>query len=149
MTEVPAMTMKTLMSLDESVHEILASPKQRLGDMFYQHLLERHPELRPFFEKLDLRVQATMLMNALWLVAAHARHRHAATSEYLKILGYRHHQHRVPTDAFPKFIQTFLAVLADFHGPAWNEPLAMAWQSALEHACADMLAGYREHALTY
>jgi hemoglobin-like flavoprotein len=136
-------------SLEQSVHEILSRSKDRLGDLFYRDFLEHYPELQPYFSKLDLHVQATMLMNALHLVVAHAGNRHAATTEYLKILGYRHHQQQIPLDAFPKFIDSMLAALARFHGPEWSVELARAWRSAFEEATAAMQAGYRERSMTY
>lgn len=138
-----------VVSLEQSLHEILGRSKDRLGDMFYRDFLEHYPELKPYFDKLDLHVQATMLMNALHVVVAHAGARHAAATEYLKILGHRHHQRQIPLDAFPKFTDSMLASLARFHGPDWSVELARAWRTAFEEAAAEMELGYRERSLTY
>ena len=139
----PALTM------EQSLHEVLSRPKDRLGDLFYRDFLKHYPDLQHYFDKLDLQVQATMLMNALRVVVAHAGERHAAATEYLKILGHRHHQMEIPLDAFPKFTDSMLAALSRFHGPAWSVELAQDWRFALEEAVAAMELGYRDRSLTY
>ncbi len=137
------------LSLQQSMHEILSRSKDRLGDLFYQCLFEKHPELLGYFEQVDVPVQATMLVNALHVIAAHAAHRHAATGEYLKVLGHRHCLRQIPLDAYPKFNDVMLAALARFHGPDWCPDCAEAWKSALEVGIAAMQDGYLERSVTY
>ncbi len=91
------MTASTL-SLRQSIHEILENADGRLGGLFYRCLLEEYPELRGYFDRLDMSIQSTMLVNALHVVAAHAEHRRPATGEYLRILGHRHMLKQIPSE---------------------------------------------------
>jgi hemoglobin-like flavoprotein len=137
------------LNLQQSLHEILGREQGRFGDLFYRLLFERHPELRHYFERLEMHVQATMLVNALHVVVAHAGHRHAATGDYLKVLGHRHSLQHIPRQAFPKFTGTLLDALAQFHGPDWTEGIADAWRDALGAASEIMQAGYATRSVTY
>lgn len=138
-----------MMDLAASLHEILQRPRDRLGDIFYTIFHEQYPEVQSYFVGVNLRVQATMLMNALQIVVAHRNCRHAATAEYLKILGHRHFERGIPADLYPKFCDALLASLAKFHAADWNPALADAWRQALDQAVQAMLAGYVPGPMTY
>jgi hemoglobin-like flavoprotein len=90
-----------------------------------------------------------MLMNALHVVASHATHRYPATTEYLKILGYRHHQRQIPPGLYPKFSSAMLSALEQFHGESWSPALDRLWREAFDLASAAMLTGYVKGPLYY
>ena len=138
-----------IQSRQESLHEILSRPNQRFGDLFYQVLLEQYPEVQAYFKRVDLRVQATMLVNALHVIVSHATHRHPATMEYLRVLGHRHYRLGIPPDLYSKFTAAMLAALEQFHGESWSPELGRLWREAFDFAAKAMLTGYVEGPLYY
>ena len=138
-----------MMNLQASLHAVLERPRDRLGDIFYLIFHEQFPEVQSYFSGVNLRVQATMLMNALQIVAAHRTNLHAATAEYLKILGHRHYVRGVPADLYPKFCDALLVALERFHGNDWNPELAEEWRETLDLGIRAMLTGYVPGPMTY
>lgn len=137
------------MTLQESLNEILQSPKNRFGDMFYGRFLGECPAARPHFAGINLETQANILVNTLQVVVSHDSHRFPATGEYLKIIGRRHFQQQIPSELYPEFNRALLATLAEFHGPAWSPELAEAWRRALDLCVVEMLKGYESGPVTY
>ena len=138
-----------VLTLQESLHKILESPKQELGAAFYERLFQRCPEARAFFVNVDLEVQANTLVNVLHIIVSHASHRYPATTAYLKFLGSRHQNRQIPLDLYTHFSDTLLDMLADFHGDQWSDDLRAKWSDALTITVAAMLPGYVSKKLTY
>jgi hemoglobin-like flavoprotein len=138
-----------LLTLQESLHKILESPKQELGAAFYERLFQRCPHARPFFANVDLEVQANTLVNVLHIIVSHASHRYPATTAYLKFLGNKHQNRQIPLDLYTHFADSLLDVLAEFHGDQWNDTLAAKWREALTITIAAMLPGYVNRKLTH
>lgn len=138
-----------IQSRAESLHEILRRPKERLGDLFYQVFFEQCPEVQAYFKRVDLRVQATMLVNALHVIASHATHRYPATADYLRVLGHRHYLLRIPADLYPKFTAAMLTALEQFHGESWSPELGRLWREAFDFAVEAMLTGYADGPMYY
>jgi hemoglobin-like flavoprotein len=132
------------MDLHESLHCILGH-KDNLADRFYQVFFERYPEVRPYFDGIDIRHQAEVLRMALMIMECHHTHAYPATGNYLKYLGTRHHERGVPLALFSKFRDALLASLKEFHGPDWDEELAGQWCGAYDQATQAMAEGYRKH----
>jgi len=137
------------MTLHESIHQILDSSKDRLGEIFYEVFIERCPEVQAHFEGVNLRVQSTMLMNALQIIASHSTHLRPATSEYLKILGHRHFQRQIPAELYAPFCEAMLVALERFHGDSWDPQLADEWRAALNAGTKMMLVGHVPGAMSY
>jgi hemoglobin-like flavoprotein len=135
--------------LQESLHRILRHGKGELGKSFYAKLFEACPQARPFFDGVDLEVQANVLVNALHVVVSHGCHRFPATQAYLKILGHRHHQRHIPAAMYAPFFEVLLCVLEEFHGDSWGPDLAQEWHDAFDLTAAAMTTGHQDGQLCY
>jgi hemoglobin-like flavoprotein len=135
---------KTLMDMHQSFERILAS-KQVIGDLFYEALFTRHPEIRPFFEGIDLRRQAVLLTMELSVIDAFHRFRNGPARLYLQYLGTKHHHRGIPLELYSPFRDTMLEVLQRFLEGDWTEELATEWKTAIDDASAVMFEGYSKH----
>ena len=135
--------------IEESLHLILRCEKQELGRGFYPRFFAECPQAAQFFEGVELRAQANILVNSLNMIVCHAVHGYPAAVEYLKLLGHRHQALGIPQDLYPDFCRVLLQTIADFHGDNWNEGLAKDWRHALELAAAAMNRGCSGERLTY
>jgi hemoglobin-like flavoprotein len=133
-----------LMDMHQSLERILAS-KQVIGDLFYEALFARHPEIRPFFEKIDLRRQAVLLTMELTVIDAFHRFRDGPARLYLQYLGTKHRERGIPSELYRPFRDTMVEVLQRFHEKDWTEELATEWKTAIDDASAVMFEGYSKH----
>jgi hemoglobin-like flavoprotein len=84
-----------------------------------------------------------MLTMALMLIEHHYIHHYPATARYLELLGHQHRtRKKVPVEAYPKFRECLLAMLARFHESDWNDQLARQWGEAIDLAVKTMIIGY-------
>jgi hemoglobin-like flavoprotein len=132
------------MDIQQSMNRILEQ-KETLADLFYLVFLERYPELRPHFERVNMKGQVALLTMALMVMERHYHHSYPATEMYLRYLGTKHHDRHIPSADFPKFRAAMLASLERFHSKDWNPHLARQWAEAIDKASAAMLDGYRHH----
>ena len=65
-----------------------------------------------------------------------------AVAMYLNYLGTKHHERGIEPDLYPKFRESLLASLEQFHGPDWDLDLARQWAEAIDRAILAMLEGY-------
>ena len=135
------------MDIAQSAQQLLKQ-KQVVIQKFYDIFLGRYPEVRPYFENVNLRHQATLLTMALIMVESHYSQSYPAITHYLHVLGHRHHQNGVKPEHFAKFRDCLLETLAEFHGEDWSAALAAQWQEAIDKAAGTMLEGY-ERPYTY
>jgi hemoglobin-like flavoprotein len=129
------------MDMHDSLQRIFVS-KQVIGDLFYEALFARHPEIRPFFEGIDLRRQAVLLTMELSVIESYHRLRSPAVQLYLQYLGTKHQNRGIPPELYGSFRDTMLEVLQRFHGEDWTEELAKEWKTAIDDASAVMLKSY-------
>jgi hemoglobin-like flavoprotein len=137
------------MDLQASLHEVMHSRDGRLGTLFYDRLLSECPQAAPFFDNVNLNMQARILVASLHLVVAQATHNYAASHEYLRVLGHRHQARRIPRELLPVFCNVLVTSLRDFHGERWNDNLQRQWEGALDLARQAMEQGYAEGPVTY
>ena len=128
------------MTLAESIDRIDAAGSAMTA-RFYEVLLSRYPETRPYFEKSDMGTQAVMLT-----MTFNALRQYPEISEgarmYLRVLGTKHSRRGIPADLYPKFLEALLVTLKEFHGADWDEPLAGRWREAFREAIEWILDGY-------
>ena len=136
------------MDMHGSLQRILAS-KQIIGDLFYEALLLRHPEIRPYFEGIDLRRQAVLLTMQLTVIDGYHLYRSPAAGRYLQYLGTKHRDRGVPQDLYGPFRDTLLEVLQRFLEDDWTEGLAEEWKTAIDGAAAVMFEGYHQDISVY
>src|SRR4051812_34331482 len=111
------------MDMHESLQRILAS-KQVIGALFYETLLDHHPQIRPYFEGIDLCDQAAVLTMELTVIEVYHRLRSPPARHYLQYLGTKHLKRGIPSDLYGPFRDTLLEVLRSFLAEDWTEGLA-------------------------
>jgi hemoglobin-like flavoprotein len=131
------------MNIHESLHHVLHRD-EILADLFYDVFLDRYPEVREFFEGVDLQRQALLLTMALVVVVNHYTNAYPATELYLKYLGTQHHRRGIPVESYASFREALLETLERFHGDDWSPELAGNWRAAIDLAATTMHDGYRE-----
>lgn len=129
------------MDIGDSIRSILQR-QNVVTDLFYTIFLDRYPDVRTYFEGVDLRQQSVLLNMALVMTEQYYQHRYPATEQYLKLLGYRHAQRAIPQDLFPRWRDCLLETLKRFHGAEWSGALEQQWKAAVDVAVSVMHAGY-------
>ncbi len=132
------------MNIAESLDRVLNS-KQIIGESFYQLFFERHPEVKPFFEGVNLQRQAVLVTMALIVIEQYYSNPYLATEKYVQYLGTKHHDRKIPKHLYAKWAETMLETLARFHGDDWSESLAKQWGEAILRVQEAMFQGYEEH----
>ena len=132
------------MDIQQSLQRILEQ-KETVADLFYIVFLERYPEVRRYFQGVNLRTQAVLLTMALMVMERHYSGSYPATEMYLQYLGTKHHDRGIPPELFAKFREALLRTLERFHSKDWNAHLARQWGAAINRAAATMFQGYRQH----
>lgn len=132
------------MDIQESLEKILAQ-QETVAELFYRRFLGDYPEIRPYFQGVDLKRQSILLTMALMLVQRHYQRQYPTTGKYLKILGAQHQaRRRIPREAYPKFRDCLLTTLGECLGEDWTEALALQWRHAVDLAAEGMLEGYEK-----
>ncbi len=134
------------MQIAESLDKILSERKLVTERFYTEKLFKSHPEFVPYFNDANMSIQPMMLMMALQGVVCFlgAGGNYPAVEQYLQYLGTRHRKLGIPQELFPKFCDSLLATVEEFHGKDWDEDLAVQWREALEEATKKMLEGYRQ-----
>jgi hemoglobin-like flavoprotein len=137
------------MDLQGSLHEVMQSRDGALGTLFYERLFSECPQAEQFFDRVNLNMQARILVASLHLVVAQATHNYAAAHEYMRVLGHRHQARQIPRELLPVFCNVLITSLREFHGERWNDNLQQQWEGALDLARQAMEQGYVEGPVTY
>lgn len=129
------------MDIHQSIDEILES-HEVLGEVFYRIFWQRCPEVQKYFAGVDMQRQAGVLSVALLLVEQFDTYGYPAVARYLRDLGRRHQQRRIPPALYLAFRDALLAALAEHHGADWSEQLERQWRQAIDRAASVMQTGY-------
>lgn len=132
------------MNIQESLQQILAS-KKIFGQQFYEVFFAKCPEATRFFEDVNIDRQAVLLTMALVVIEKQYSQPFTAAEEYLKYLGTKHHDRRIPKPLYADWTAAMLESLAQFHGDDWDESLKQQWQEAISKVIDFMFQGYEQH----
>ncbi len=132
------------MNIQESLDRILKS-KKTFGQQFYEIFFANCPDVKQFFEGVNLERQAVLLTMALVVIEKQHSHPYAATEEYLKYLGSKHHNWKIPKHFYLDWTASMLEALEQFHGDDWNVSLKQEWHQAIEKVIEIMFQGYEQH----
>lgn len=132
------------MNIRNSLELILASAHPRFSDRFYENFFRQFPEVKAYFEGVDLRRQGILLTMSVQIIIDHHLRPHLAMKNYLRVLGNRHHRLDIRVSDYPKFQSALLTSLRDFHGEQWDEALAEEWRAAYEKALPYLIEGHRD-----
>jgi hemoglobin-like flavoprotein len=132
------------MKIQDSLHQVLAA-KSSFGKDFYDVFFHRCPAAREYFGDIDLSRQAILVTMSLLVIVKHYDQNYSATSEYLRYLGTKHHDRRIPKELYTEWSAAMLETLARFHGPQWTTELSEEWRTAIEQVTNLMFQGYDVH----
>src|SRR5262249_39747199 len=91
------------MTINESLDGVLKE-KESLANLFYFTIFfDEYPEVRPYFDKVNMRHQVVLLTMALMVMVNHYVNKYSATEMYLRYLGTKHKDRGIPVDLYPKF----------------------------------------------
>ena len=131
---------RTMLDLETSLSEVLDTGCEHFAGRFYWTLLDRYPDLEPFFHGVNMQHQAAMLTMALQLVVQHHHQPRRSHRDYLRAIGERHTARGIARAHYEAFEDTLLAVLAEFHHDNWHDSLADEWRNAVRKAIEMMLS---------
>lgn len=129
------------MKIQDSMERILREDAV-VTDLFYEIFLDRYPDVRRYFQKVDLHYQAVVLKNALLMIQLKFTHQYPATTQYLRVLGHRHSERGIHHDLYLDWRDCLLDTLERFHADDWNDVLESEWRAAIEEAIDCMIEGY-------
>jgi hemoglobin-like flavoprotein len=109
---------------------------------FYDHLFERHPDLRPLFGKNSRGKQEEMLAQALVAVVDHLEDAPWLEST-LKALGRKHVDYGVTDAMYDQVGDALLVTLGEVAAEAWTPELKQAWTDAYGAIAGLMQEGAR------
>ena len=131
------------MDIAQSLERILHA-KAIVGRRFYERFLKKHEELRPFFSKVDMKRQGILLTTSLMVIVRHYSNPTPAVDLYLRYLGTKHNEMNIPRTEYPKWTETLMETLSDFHGDDWSAAVEQEWREAIGQTTELMFAGYDE-----
>ena len=123
----------------------VAPQADRLVDVFYQHLFEDYPAVKPLFEHAEMAEQKKKLIAALTLVVENLR-RPDVLGPALEQMGSRHVDYGAQEAHYPAVGATLLKSLAEVAGDAWTSEMNDAWAEAYGEISRIMLNGALAHA---
>jgi hemoglobin-like flavoprotein len=132
------------MKIAESLEKVLNS-KEIIGKSFYETFFANCPEVKPYFEGVNLQRQAVLVTMALIVIEQYYSNPYLATEKYVHYLGTKHHDRQIPKRLYVKWAESMLETLARFHGDEWSESLAGEWEQAICKVRDAMFQGYEEH----
>ena len=132
------------MNIRESLHEVLQS-KRIFGHQFYDVFFTNSPDVKQYFKGVNFERQAVLLTMALVVIEKQYSHPYAATQEYLRYLGTKHHDWKIPKHLYADWKTSMLQTLARFHGEQWSESLEKEWGQAIDGVIEIMFQGYEQH----
>jgi len=130
------------MDIHESIDRILDCEDMIFGDAFYEVFLARYPQVQKYFEGVNMQRQSVLLTMAMLVIEQYEGSAYPAASRYLKELGAKHHEWKIPRDTYPYFRDALLDALRRFHGEDWDDDLADEWGAAIDLTTIQMMKGY-------
>ncbi len=113
-----------------------------MAELFYAEFLTRYPDVKHYFDGVEMQHQATILRMSISIVAQYGQFQFPAVHDYLTILGYRHRQREIPTDLYADWRDCMLDTLEQFHNDEWNPELEYDWRQAIDSSISAMQEGY-------
>ncbi|AZN36793.1 globin family protein [Iodobacter ciconiae] len=117
------------------------------ADMFYQHLFEIAPEVKPLF-KGDIKKQGAMLMTSIKLAVDHIDKPEILLPTVHK-LGERHAQYHVQEDHYTIVGQALLWTLEQGLADAFTEDVKRAWAAVYTTLACEMIKAQRGASITH
>lgn len=113
--------------------------RKRICTLFYNRLIDQHPEMRPLF-KGDMARQRDLLVTMLDTVVS-ALDNPATVRHLIETLGERHADYGVTPAHYSEFREVLLWAIAEGLGGDFDAPTAEAWGRVYDELARTMLAG--------
>lgn len=125
--------------------QLVAEDPTTAAELFYGHLFEIAPEVRPMF-KGDISEQGRKLMQTL-LVVVNNLHKLDNIIPAIAALGKRHVAYGVQDEQYAIVGQALLWTLATALKDEWTDDVAQAWTTAYTIVAETAIAGAHEATL--
>ena len=125
----------------------VAPQGDRLVEVFYQHLFEDYPAVKPLFENVEMAEQQKKLLASLKLVVENLR-RPEVLGPALEEMGTCHVGYGAQEAHYPAVRDTLVDVMGQMAGDAWSEQLTGDWTAALDLVASVMIEGQRAAAVS-
>ncbi|MDV7340875.1 globin family protein [Terasakiella sp. A23] len=135
------MTPETIKLVQDSFQKVVPIA-DTAADIFYTHLFETSPELRPLFPN-EMASQKVKLMQVLGGAIANL-HQVDSVIASVQDLGRRHVAYGVTDEHYDLVGASLLYTLEKGLGPAWNDDLADAWTEVYATVATVMKAAAAE-----
>lgn len=112
--------------LVQSSFEQIAVRREEAAGIFYAHLFETAPQVRPMFAGVDMAVQGTMLMNMI-AAAVKGLDRLDELKPVLEDLGRRHATYGVSIEHYAAVEECLLHTISTIMGKDFTLDVRLAW----------------------
>lgn len=116
---------------------LITPVSQKMGEEFYIHLFEKHPELKPLF-KTHPKDQAMKFMFMLSYLVVRLD-RESEIREEIKKLAMRHAGYKAKREHYPIIGETLMWSLEQNLGKSWTIQTADAWSKAYKFISGIMM----------
>ncbi|MEG3841043.1 pentapeptide repeat-containing protein [Microcoleus sp. herbarium14] len=124
----------------ESSFEKIKPRADEFTASFYENLFIAHPEFKPLFANIDIKIQQKKLLNALVLVVENLRSPEAL-GPVLNALGGRHIGYGVIPKYYGPVGEALLSAFEQYLQEDWTPEVKLAWTDAYRTITALMLKG--------
>lgn len=121
----------------------LAPNGEELMAHFYARLFRRHPEVKPLFQGVEMKVQKRQLLASLSFTVTHL-HDLGKLAQKLVPMGKRHQDYGAKPAHYTAVAEALLFCMAELADELWTDELAQAWEKALSFVAQTLLSGYKE-----
>ncbi len=120
------MTIRQITLVQESFDLVAKIPAEVVGELFYNHLFEISPEVKPLFGNAQMPEQSRKLITMLAYVIGKLDKLDSIMEEVAK-LAQRHVKYGVTPEQYQPVGTALLWTLEKGLGSNWNEELGEAW----------------------
>jgi hemoglobin-like flavoprotein len=126
--------------LAEHLH-LISEREPRIAERVYEHLFQRHPQLRELFGAHAVAVQQDMLNETL-IAVVDSLEGMAWLESNLQLLGTKHAEFEVCDEMYDWWTESILEVLTELSGADWSPRLERLWRGRMEYLCNLMRQGF-------
>ena len=121
--------------------EKVARKREDFIHSFYELLFERYPEMKHFFEHVDMAKQEEKLIKALSFAICNME----SEKEFepvVRDLGSLHKSKNITPDHYQQFNECLIETIKKYSSSSWNEKTETAWKQALKSISHFMQNGH-------
>ncbi|MEO8147667.1 MAG: globin domain-containing protein [Bacteroidia bacterium] len=128
-------------TLVKNTWNLITPVSQQMGEQFYIHLFDEHPELKPLF-KSSPKDQGMKLMFMLSYLV-HRLDKENELRDEIKKLAMRHNNYKAKTEHYEMIGATLIWSLKNNLGNKWTKEIETAWKNAYKFISDLMIEGQK------